>query len=273
MSQFPLFSASAFLLVYHGSRDPRPQKVCRHLADYLEQYLTTSLSQSEDNYSFLGKKTKSYSGLIHPQSQTLSSLVETVPLELAELPLHQNIVQFAEKACNMGKKNLVIIPLFLSLGVHVTRDIPSEIALAQTQLQKSITIFLSPPLGSYWELESLLLEQFQQFSTPARILLAHGSRLAKANHQTEYLAARCNAEVAYWSIEPHWETAIKQQMANNPQEIAIMPYFLFPGRITDAIAQKVVQLQREFPQTNLIMGQPLGASQTLAKLIFHSITA
>ena len=201
------------------------------------------------------------------------SIVETVPLELAELPLHQNIVQFAEKARKMGKKNLVIVPLFLSLGVHVTEDIPSEIALAQTQLQKSITIFLSPPLGSYGELESLLLEQFQQFSTPARILLAHGSRLATANHQTEYLADRCNARVAYWSTEPHLETAIKQQIANNPQKIAIIPYFLFPGRITDAIAQKVVQLQHQFPQTSFMMGQPLGTSKTQAKLIFQNITA
>ncbi len=273
MSEFPLSSSSAFLLVYHGSRDPRPQKVCRHLADYFQQYLNTFIYGSEHSYSSVGKTTQQYSSLINPKSQTLPSLVEIVALELSELPLHQNIVQFAGKAWNMGKKNLVIVPLFLSLGVHVTQDIPAEIALAQTQLQQPITISLSPPLGSYSGLESLLLEQFQHFATSARILLAHGSRLATANQQTEYLASHCNAQVAYWSTEPQLEAVVQEQMVNNPQKISIMPYFLFPGRITDAIAKKVAQLQSQFPETDLIIGQPLGATETLAKLIFDTIIA
>ena len=264
-------SSSAFLLVYHGSRDPRPQEVCRHLADYFQQYLNTLVYGSEPSYSSVEKTTQHYSSVINPESQTLSPLVEIAALELAELPLHKNIVQFAKKAWNNRKKNLVIVPLFLSLGVHVTQDIPAEIALAETQLQQPINIFLSPPLGSYSRLKTLLSEQFQQFSTSARILLAHGSRLATAKQQTEHLASHCNAQVAYWSTEPHLEAVVQEQMVNNPQKISVVPYFLFPGRITDAIAEKVAQLQLQFPETDLIMGQPLGATENLAKLIFDNI--
>ena len=207
------------------------------------------------------------------------TLVESVALELGALPLHQNILRLAQKATAMGQKNLVIIPLFLSLGVHVKQDIPSEIALAQKQLPQQITIHLSPPLGTYSGLESLLidqfnqLEQFNQFSPSERILLAHGSRLATANRKTEYLARQCAAQVAYWSTAPHLETVVQQQMENNPKKIAIIPYFLFPGRITDAIAQQVAQLQPQFPSTDLILGQPLGATETLAQLILDNITA
>ncbi len=271
------YSASALLLVYHGSRDPRPKIFCHQLANYLQQII--NLSESQGNY--LGFRENSqydvnnskviYSTPAPSQPELGSSLVETVALELAELPLHQNIVQVAQKAIALGKKNLLIIPLFLSLGIHVTQDIPSEIALAQRELQQSITIISIPPLGSYIGLEKLLLAQFKQFAPSDRILLAHGSRLPRANLQTESLARYCNAQVAYWSTEPDLESILRQKLANIPEKMAIMPYFLFPGRITDAIADKVAQLQLKFPKTSLILGQPLGATATLAQLIFDNL--
>ncbi|MDJ0745811.1 MAG: sirohydrochlorin chelatase [Xenococcaceae cyanobacterium MO_167.B27] len=273
MSKLPLYLSSAFLLVYHGSRDPRPKKVCHQLAGYFQQKLEIAISESQDNYCL--KKHTGY----HSHQVTLESsppetppLVETVALELAPLPLHQNILRFAESAIALGKKNLVIIPLFLSLGVHVQQDIPSEIALAQNQLPESIKLKLNPPLGSYSGLETILCQQFQQLSPSKRILLAHGSRLTTANQQTEYLARQCTAQVAYWSTKPNLE-AVVEQMANNTEKIAITPYFLFPGRITDAIADKITQLQQQFPSIEFILGQPLGAKETLAQLIFHNITA
>ncbi len=312
MSELQLYPNSAFLLVYHGSRDPRPKMICHQLANYFQQKLDILISESQNNYSYLKKNTR-----YHSSNLTLESTpVETVALELAELPLHQNILLFAQKATAMGKKNLVIIPLFLSLGVHVKQDIPSEIALAQSQLPQQIKIHLNPPLGSYSGLETLLLDQFNeveaargamgergsqgweetspyassisaprsavarwststfdQFSPSERILLAHGSRLATANRKTAYLARQCGAQVAYWSKTPHLEAVVQQQMENNPKKIAIIPYFLFPGRITDAIAQQVAQLQPQFLSTDLILGQPLGATETLAQLILDNITA
>ena len=326
MSKLQLYPASAFLLVYHGSRDPRPGMICNQLANYFQQKLDIPISDSQNNYSYLKKNTRYHSSNLTLESSPIpldrvvgiQTLVETVALELTELPLHQNILLFAQKAIAMGQKNLVIIPLFLSLGIHVKQDIPSEIALAQTQLPQQITIHLSPPLGSYSGLETLLLDQFNkveaargtmgdaglgrrsqgegavaefpsptldprsavqrwstfdQFSPSERILLAHGSRLATANRKTAYLARQCGAQVAYWSKTPHLEAVVQQQMQNNPKKIAIIPYFLFPGRITDAIAQQVAQLQPQFPSTDLILGQPLGATETLAQLILDNITA
>ena len=268
------------LLVYHGSRDPRPKIFCHQLANYLQQIVAIRLSESQDNYLgfrdnspyYINNSKLRYSTPA-PSQPELASFVETVALELAELPLHQNIVRVAQNALALGKKNLLIIPLFLSLGVHVTQDIPSEIALAQSQLQQSIKISSIPPLGSYLDLKNLLLAQFNQFDTSDRILLAHGSRLSQANKQTESLARYCNAQVAYWSTEPHLAAIVSQKMANNPKKMAIIPYFLFPGRITDAIADQVAQLQSKFPATNLILGQPLGATATLAQLIFDNLTS
>ncbi len=261
--------------MYHGSRDPRPQKFCDRIVKDFQKQLRVVSSCSQNNYFYPGETNNAgyQSVTLSPEKQHSSSqyLVKSVALELAELPLHQEIVRFAHQASVMGKKNLVVIPLFLSLGVHVTQDIPREIDLAKSQIQQPINIILDPPLGSYSGLETLVLEKFEKISNSTRILLAHGSRLLEANHKTEYLANFSQAKIAYWSTQPNLETAIIDQIGHKSQKIAIIPYFLFPGRITDAIAEKVSQLQFQFPETELILDDSLSGTETLAQLIFDNI--
>jgi sirohydrochlorin ferrochelatase len=55
------------------------------------------------------------------------------------------------------------------------------------------------------------------------------------------------------------------------QQIGIVPYFLFNGGITDAIAKNVAQLKQQFPATELHLANPLGASVELADLIGNLI--
>ena len=52
------------------------------------------------------------------------------------------------------------------------------------------------------------------------------------------------------------------------QNIAILPYFLFPGGITDAIANHLVQLQLKFPGVTLQLAAPLGVNMELADIIW-----
>jgi sirohydrochlorin ferrochelatase len=60
-------------------------------------------------------------------------------------------------------------------------------------------------------------------------------------------------------------------VATGHKQIGILPYFLFPGGITDAIAQRVDSLQTEFPKVRLSMGEPIGVSSKLANLIVDLI--
>jgi sirohydrochlorin ferrochelatase len=50
-----------------------------------------------------------------------------------------------------------------------------------------------------------------------------------------------------------------------------LPYFLFAGGITDAIAQSVSGLQAQFPRLQLKLAEPIGASAQLADLIVDLI--
>ncbi len=234
--------STAYLLVFHGSR----YAVSAIAASRLAQMLTEKLP---------------------------NPLVSTAALELAALPLHQTIVDFAQVAIAEGYQTIRIVPLFLSQGVHVREDIPAEIAQATKQLGTSIDLELGAYLGSYSKMAALLAQQSAPISssTGKRILLAHGSRLARGNRPYENLASKLDAVNAYWSVPPDLTKVVRYLVNDNIDTISIILYFLFPGKITQAIADRVTQLQAEFPQTDLILTQPLAATPELADVIIEHL--
>ena len=193
-------------------------------------------------------------------------LVEAAALEFAEVSLAQSIANFARKAIAFNYRQVVIIPVFLGAGVHVKEDIPLEIAEAKHLLNSNIELQLVDYVGSYPQLTTLIEQQFALIGGEGRILLAHGSRLALGNVACKQLAREVNAINAYWTVSPDLASAIGQLVKQKPS-IAIMPYFLFEGRITEAIAKKVAELQERFSQTKLLLGKPFGTSSLLARII------
>ena len=233
----------AYLLVFHGSR----YAVSAIAASHLAQLLTARLP---------------------------NPLVTTAALELATVPLNQSIVDFAQVAIAEGYQTIRIVPLFLSQGVHVREDIPAEIAQARQKLGTTINLELLSAVGSYPEMASLLAQQSLKIAptTAQRILLAHGSRLAGGNRPYQTLATQLNAVNAYWSVSPDLTNVVKSLARENTDTIVIILYFLFPGKITQAIAEQVQQLQVEFPKTDLILTPPLAPTPELADLIIEHLT-
>jgi sirohydrochlorin ferrochelatase len=91
------------------------------------------------------------------------------------------------------------------------------------------------------------------------------------NSTVEDIASKLGALTAYWSVKPSLEEQIDSLVRGGQQQIGIVPYFLFNGGITDAIAKNVAQLKQQFPATELHLANPLGASVELADLIGNLI--
>lgn len=233
----------AYLLVFHGSRYADAAIAVSRLAQLLTEKLP-------------------------------NPLVTSAALELAALPLHQSILDFAQVAIAEGYQKIRIVPLFLSQGVHVREDIPAEIAQAQQKLGTTLSIELTPYLGSYPEMATLLEQQSTQITSPTtpRILLAHGSRLVGGNNPYETIAAQLHAVNAYWSVPPDLTDVVKSLVSKNIDTIVILLYFLFPGKITQAIADRVQQLQAEFPEIDLILTPPLAPTPELADVIIENLS-
>ncbi len=228
---------SAYLLVSHGSRDPRPEMAMENLAKLFKAKLPSG------------------------------DLVATATLELNIKPLHQQIQDFANIALSSGYQSLKIIPLFLLPGVHVMSDIPAQVELAQTGLNQDIMIELKPYLGSHANLEKLLIQLLADINAETIIVLAHGSRRPGSAQPVETIAHQLGGVAAYWSVSPSLEEKVQELVIAGYQNMAILPYFLFPEGITDAIAHSTQQLQLKFPGVTLQLAAPLGVNAELADII------
>ncbi|WP_013323798.1 sirohydrochlorin chelatase [Gloeothece verrucosa] len=264
-------SLSAYLLVSHGSRDNRSQIALERLAYLVKQQLDDlyshrgSILSNRPEYQAAIKTIATKTRTIINKSS--SHQVETATLELASCPLHERIQQMAKQVQTTGANQIKLIPLFLFKGVHVEEDIPEQIEMAKTYLPPSCQLKLCPYLGSYPQIKLLLEEQFAQLSAPGRILLSHGSRRPGANQLIEKLASQLGAKTAYWSMTPSLAAQIAHLAEEGCKQIAILPYFLFSGGITDAIAQQVRALEPTYPTIELTLGKPLGPTPALANLI------
>lgn len=267
--------SSAYLLVFHGSRDPRTQIAVSELARLLAQTLENKPIVTQRKYLEQHLSDSTSKGMKILERSTIP-IVNTAALELSSLPLYQSIIQFALQARKNGDRVVEIVPLFLSAGVHVREDIPSEIALAKKAIESKISIKLSPHIGKYSGMRGLLANKFARLPGDGRILLAHGSRLSGANDRCETLATELNAIAAYWIATPDsfsLDRQISDLVGKGKKRIAILPYFLFPGKITKAIANRVVELQAIYPQVELILDRPLSTTSDLAELIGREIQA
>lgn len=256
----------AYLLVFHGSRDCRTQTAAFDLRQLLvTKYRFKNILAQANCYetSLPNCEPK----MLISSDLSKEPLIEVAALELAPTSLNESLVNFAQKAKQQGLEQIKVIPLFLAPGVHVQQDIPAEIALAIKQINNQVTIELSPYLGKYSGIVPLLSRKFAELSAQTRILIAHGSRLSGVNSYYQNLASQLNATIAYWSVAPKFAQHIELQIASGAKKIVILPYFLFPGKITEAIAQEIALIQQKHTQVELVLGQPLGATEALAELI------
>jgi sirohydrochlorin cobaltochelatase len=154
---------SGYLLVAHGSRDPRSQLALTQLAELFSNCLT-------------------------------DQQVGTAVLEFGEASLDQQILTFAGKL--QAGDCLEILPLFLLPGVHVREDLPTAIDLARSSLPEELEVILHPHLGAHGGMAELLAQPMHQQPMDAWILLAHGSRRPSGNLAIADLGDRIGAHPA-----------------------------------------------------------------------------
>ena len=194
-------------------------------------------------------------------------IVGTACLELSSIELSEQIVKFGQRLVAAGVRELKLLPVFLMAGVHVMEDLPAEIAKAAQQLGDAIELTLCPHLGGHAQMLNVLNQRIEAVPAEAALLVAHGSRRPKGNRKIKALGQRLNTEVAYWAIAPDIEEKVIELMQQGAQRIAILPYFLFAGGITDAITHRTEELAERFPKVKFRLLPTLGATDEMADLV------
>jgi sirohydrochlorin cobaltochelatase len=242
---------AAYFLIAHGSRDARAYQGLEATAEFVRQHLMS------------------------PSSSQNIPLVGTGVLEFGNRPLASQIADFARAAAATGVRQVFLLPLFLAAGNHVLQDLPEAIAEAKSKLLgKAVSLKLCPALSTHPHLAQLVRNRMNDLLPCDRwILLAHGTRRSEGNQPIDALAAQLGIVPAYWAISPTLEAPIQTLQQLGAQRIGIVPYFLFPGRITDAIEAHIVELRSKFSTLDLQITQPLNPSPLLAKLLVDCCVA
>jgi len=234
------------------------------------------------NCDQLPLKQKSLDALLGGESSAIATqapkpLVEIGALESGVVPLDEQIVRLGkhlEAISGAATRRVIkLVPLFLLAGVHVGEDIPEVVTQAQAKLGNAVQIEVMAHLGAAPRLRRVLTERMSPISAEAWILLAHGSRRVGANQQIEVLANHLGAIAAYWSTPPSLDTQLKALIQAGFRKIGVLPYFLFPGGITDAIAQQLEAFSQQFPGIQLHQAALLDATPEIADLIVDQVTA
>ncbi len=274
------FAATAYLLVYHGSRDPRPGQAAERLAQFVREQLEgqpgtafrSRASYGQESLSPFERIPSAVSSVGHRSGHSDSRLmghpplIGTACLETGAMPLHQQLVNFGKRVAQAGVTDVRIVPIFLLRGVHVLRDLPAEVQLAQ-QLLPGLTLSLTTHLGDHPGLRSLVQDRLQATTADTWLLLAHGSRRPEGNRAIQALAQSLGGTTAYWAVPPHLDTQLIHLIQQGVHRLAILPYFLFAGSTTDAIIQRTEEMAERFPSLGIHLLPPLGPSPQLAQLV------
>ena len=254
------------LLITHGSRNVRSQQSAEQLRSNIESYLNLDQSQSHEEQGI---------------EQPIEQRIEHAVLEGGTTSLHGQILYHAARARAEGLNRLQLLPLFLTPGVHVMEDLPQEVALAQKQLvdrdpsfKLSTLPYLGHQLQTHPESIALAWGTDAERSTGeraagevAKIVLSHGSRRSDSTVLSEQFAAAIGATTAYWSIEPSLAQTVERLFTEGYEEIQVLLYFLFPGGITAAIEESIVELRQSYPRLNLTCKSTLDQISEFPKFI------
>ncbi|MEV5881248.1 sirohydrochlorin chelatase [Streptomyces sp. NPDC052020] len=223
----------ALVLVAHGSRDPRALSTVRTLLDRVRE------------------------------------LRPALPVRLGHIELNEPLLPATLAA--LGDTDAVLVPLLLSRGYHVKRDIPETAAAAPARTR------VAAPLGPHPLLAEALYDRLTEagWRTPedpaarrasAVVLAAAGSRdpdaRTDAGRTAALLAERLGVPVvpAYASAAaPTVPAAVRALAARGRHRVAVASYFTAPGRFAAECAEAAPW----------IAAAPLAAHPALPRLILH----
>lgn len=86
-------------------------------------------------------------------------LVETAFLDPVRPSLNEAVAALAAR----GTTDIIVIPYFLTLGLHLQRDLPRIVSSA-ARIHKSVRVQVAPPLDGHPALVEILLDRARQFA-------------------------------------------------------------------------------------------------------------
>lgn len=171
---------------------------------------------------------------------------------------------------NLDRPGLVT-PLLLASAYHARVDIPGMIVEANVPVRQADT------LGEDSRLVGVLDQRIAELGLDRGpdtgvLVVAVGSSHAAANARTATVASALSehgwarVEIAYATTEPSVADGIAALRRSGASRIALAPWFIAPGRITDRVSNVAAE-------HGVAMAEPLGSHPLLAQTVLDRFDA
>lgn len=204
--------------------------------------------------------------------------IQTCFIEYDEVLLDTGLDLAAREA-----RRVLVLPLILNAAGHVKMEIPAAIAAAR-QRHPGVTFDSGRHLGMGREVLAILQARLEGLMaglampdprTTGVILLGRGSSDAGANGELAKMARwvfEANhhdlVDLAFTGITwPRLETVAQRQARLGMTQVAIVPVYLFAGRLTERIAAQVERLRVQYPRIAFALAGHFGFDEGVFDLL------
>jgi len=212
--------------------------------------------------------------------ERLNTVVQPCFLELADPPIAQAI----DDCVRAGFRRIVALPLLLGAAGHQKNDIP--VALNQARIRyPDLDIRYGAPLGVQYTILQAVADRTEAAyaSVAATIprektalaLIGRGSSDPDSNSDVARMARLLWegrgfgwVEYGFYSVtRPDVATTIRNCVALGVEQIIVIPYLLFTGRIHQRITQQVDMARQQYPATRILLAHHLGLHDGVVRAI------
>ena len=204
--------------------------------------------------------------------------IQTCFIEYDEVLLDTGLDLAAREA-----RRVLVLPLILNAAGHVKMEIPAAIAAARRR-HPGVTFDSGRHLGMGREVLAILQARLDGLMaglampdprTTGVVLLGRGSSDAGANGELAKMARwvfEANhhdlVDLAFTGITwPRLETVAQRQARLGMTQVAIVPVYLFAGRLTERIAAQVERLRVQYPRIAFALAGHFGFDEGVFDLL------
>ena len=204
-------------------------------------------------------------------------------VELARPTLAEGL---AALAADEDADEVVAVPLFLFAAGHVKNDLPLALEAARREFPR-VRFSATRALGVHPTLIAVAVDRMRSVLVPdvdsartAVVLVGRGASDPDANGDF-YKVARLFGEgqtfawvaPAFIGIaRPLFEDAMEVVARTRPEAIAVVPYFLFGGRLIDKLTAQVGAFAQRYPWIKTALAAHLGPDERLLGLLDERIS-
>lgn len=191
-------------------------------------------------------------------------------VELAQPSLSSALAHAARLA-----DRVVVLPCFLFTAGHIKNDLPLELFRAR-RANPEVEFLAGQALGVHRAMIEAALDRLQEAQPAKRtrtaiIVVGRGSSDPDANGDFAKLvrligegADRGWALPAFIGItRPSLDEALEQAARTRPDELVVLPYLFFAGRLIAQLADKLDEFSKRHPWIGTRLASPLGLHQGL----------